>query len=297
MMRAQATASFLSDADGHQMPVGYCLGRRVFAGLLALLVLWPGWVIAGWSGSDPEATSEQALPRLTWCINHFPRWHEYPDGGEPHGPSVDFMRELAGRAGFELEISSNTPIARCLRMMELGQVDLMSNLNYSVERDRFMHLIPMVEDDPESFWLRCNSPFADDPNRHLEQMRLITLRGSSRKPNVARALNDLPRPILLTETWEKAFDMVLLGRADAVIAPTASAYTVVEAKRRFHRSFCPVLFEPEGADPNHIYLGISRKSGHQHFHQQIKSAIDGMRDDGSLARLFPRLGGELPDPP
>lgn len=260
-----------------------------FASVFFLALIFLGVSSGKSAGVDDGSEAASSLPQLTWCINHFPRWHEFPDNGEPFGPSVDFMQEVAKRAGFELVISENTPIARCLRMMQLGQVDLMSNLNYSTEREEFMRMIPIVEDDPESFWLRCNSAFANDPNSQLENMRLITLRGSSRKPGVADVLNNLSRPILMTESWEKAFEMVRLGRADAVIAPTASAYSVVEADRRFQRALCPVVFEHDAATPDLIHLGFSRRSEHGHLYPKIKTAVDSMRDDGLLDRLFPRL--------
>ena len=83
-------------------------------------------------------------PVLQWCLDNYPNRHNYPPQGEPYGPTVDLMRELARRSGFALTFSPNTPFARCLKLMRDGKTDLMIRLNYSDERHDYMHLIPYV---------------------------------------------------------------------------------------------------------------------------------------------------------
>ena len=273
--------------------------QALATGLMAACLSW--FLIQGQAGAELPAPigveDAEPKPRLVWCVNHFPRWHEFSDSGQLSGPSVEFMHELAHRAEFDLEITPRTPIARCLRLLETGAADLMVNLNFSEERAEFMHLLAFAENERDSLWMRCDEHWVRDTLAKLDRMKLITLRGSVREPGINDMIERLPKEPGLVESWERAFEMVRLGRADAVLAPTASAFRVVEANRRFHRTFCPVFLQIEGAPVSHIHLGLSRQSDHSGLVEQIRQAIASMQEDGSIARLFPHLGPDFPSPP
>ena len=105
--------------------------------------------------SSYAQVNEQEKPVLRWCLDHFPGFHEF-QGRLPAGPSVEVMAELARRAGFRIEYSTRTPLARCFRQMATGDADIMTNLNFTEERAAFMHMMPYSERIPESLYLRAD---------------------------------------------------------------------------------------------------------------------------------------------
>lgn len=181
-------------------------------------------------GLSPAAASQ---PVLHWCLDHFPRFHEFHGRNPPTGPSVDLMLELAKRAEFTLEFSPRTPVARCFKQMQQGTADLMVNLNHSPERDEWMFLLPYSENIPETMYLQADDLRLIDQFSQLNQLRLVSVRNYRYSPTLMRLLVS-HRQHLEVESIEAGFELLRKGRVDALIAPTQSSLEVIKNNDAYH---------------------------------------------------------------
>jgi polar amino acid transport system substrate-binding protein len=222
-------------------------------------------------------------------MNEFPPWHEFGEQGAPLGPSVEMMRSVAEQAGFELEITEETPFLRCLRMMQQGDVDVMTNLSYSDERAAFMHLIPYAQTDPDAFWMLKDSPYLEKPLAYARTLRLVTLRGSVRTPAIDEVLDVFTRRMIEVESWEQAFDLVGVGRADAVVGPALNGYHIIRKNERFKGRFAATRLEVETVLNYSVHIGLSKRSDNARLLGRLESTIERMRENGEFERWFPRF--------
>jgi len=89
------------------------------------------------------------------CIDHYPPLQILSE--EPKGESIEALRKLAKLLGHKLEFIPGPNFARCLRMLELGQVDALAGLVDDPDRYRFAHFIPYQADDSYIFVSRIDS--------------------------------------------------------------------------------------------------------------------------------------------
>lgn len=236
---------------------------------------------------------------LIWCLDHFPRFHHYEDVDEPYGSSVDVMKELAKRAGFQLVFTPRTHTSRCLKLMEEGKVDLMSNLKYSAERDSFMHMLPYNENVAESLFLLRDDKREISGASALKQLTLVKIRGYLYSPALMQFFDSNSRHLVSVDTIESGLEMVLRGRVDGLIAPTVSTTDAVNSAASFAHRFRSQPLRLDESN-NYIHIGFSRLSPHQQLLPVIKEKIAQMRKDGSITRLYDdatsriRLGEPLP---
>lgn len=244
---------------------------RRFGWLLCLLSLLP-WI----SAAEP--------PELEWCLDDHPYWHFYPDDGEPYGPTVDLMHTIAERAGIRLRFSPNTPFSRCLRQMELGQTDLMTSLNYSDERARFMHFIPYDEAKPEVIYLLQES--ADIPSWELlTRQRIAVVQDYVYARELETLLADDTLTLVKAATLDDAFAMLLLGKADAMIGPAQSSINVIQHNPRFHQRFKRASYQFQFRHNRTVNLTFSKKSPHQHLLPQLQQAVQQLVESGEVERF------------
>ena len=65
--------------------------------------------------------------------------YSFFENGKPQGHSVDFIRLLAQRAGMEVEFVSDHSWNEYLEMLRAGQIDVMTNIVLSPEREAYMY--------------------------------------------------------------------------------------------------------------------------------------------------------------
>ena len=119
------------------------------------------------------------------------------------------MQELAQRVGFELSVTPRTPIARCLKLMEEGSVDLMSNLRYSDERAKAIHLIPYSTTMAESLFMRKGDPRQINELVQLNSLIIATIRHYVYSPQLMQQLNVQSRSIAEVDSIELALEMLM----------------------------------------------------------------------------------------
>ena len=102
------------------------------------------------------------------CIDHYPPLQILSE--QPKGESIAALKELAKLLGHKLEFIPGPNFARCLRMLELGQVDVLAGLVDDPSRHNFAHFVPYQADDGYIFVSRIDSPDIvnfDDLSKHL----------------------------------------------------------------------------------------------------------------------------------
>lgn len=255
-------------------------------GILPLAALLSWFLIPAPAGAQlPPDTPEK--PELEWCLDHLPNRHDYPDTGKPFGPTVDFMQELAQRAGFRLRFSPNTPFSRCLRQMEQGKTDLMIRLNDSPDRRRYMHLIPFDRARTEVLLIRQDRP--DVRYFHqLAELNLIVVRGYNYNHRALKQLAQQPRSIPI-DSQDAGLQMLLMGRGDALISTFEVARNRIQSNPDYHGQFKVASLDLEPDEARFVHLALAKASPYAHLRQQLAEAIETMIADGLIPHYFHHL--------
>lgn len=221
------------------------------------------------------------VPVLEWCLDHYPNRHTYPKTGEPFGPTVDLMRELAVRSGFVLKFSPDTPFARCLKQMASGKTDLMINLNYSEQRAVFMHLLPYSKGLPEVLYIHQKL----DEINHFQQLKntaVALVRGYVYADSLLQSIQQQQLSVHEADTLDTAFGLLLLNRVDAVIAPQLQAANVIASQPQYQEQFRVIPLEPALVTELYAHLGFSKKSAYLHLLPVISRTLQQMVDEGKV---------------
>ena len=234
----------------------------------------------------PAVTTTAKAPLLHWCLDNFPFFHEFNGRKTPQGPSVEFMQLLAERAGFRLDISRQTPVQRCFKMMQEGEADLMVNLNYTPERAEFMHLLPYTENLVESLYMHATDQRSISQPSQLSALRMATIRGYSYNPAVMTVLAAAPDQHIVVDSIQAGFDLLMRQRIDALLAPTQSSLELIAISPVLHQQFKRVAIPLDLGEPRFVHVGVSKRSAHLAYLSDISAAITSLQQDGTITRLY-----------
>lgn len=247
-------------------------------------------MLAAWLAAAPIQAEEplpgKTEPQLLWCLDHFSRFHHYEDVSTPYGPSVDLMQELARRAGFKLVFTPQTPVARCLRLMAEGKVDLMSNLKFSTERDAIMHLLPYNKTVPESLFIRNDDRRVIETEAQLQQLTLVSIRSYLYSPILMSLLKQKQRHIVEVDSIEAGLEMVIRGRVDGLVAPTISTSEAISSISSYHNKFRKAGIDFSRGQSGFIHVGLSRLSPYATLEPILRQHLATMLNDGTVERLY-----------
>ena len=254
--------------------------------LLLTLLLTGVLASAPANAEEPVAQAAAKKPALTWCLDHFSRFHHYEDVTTPYGPSVELMQELARRSGFTLLFTPRTPVSRCFRLMAEGKVDLMSNLKHSPDRAEIMFLLPYETTVAESVFLR-----RDDLRRltHYSQLKNFTvasIRGYLFSKATMQFLKQNSSHVAEVDSIESGLEMLYRGRVDALISPTVSTSEAIFSISAYQDRFRIAALEMGADEIEHINIGLSRFSPHQELLPVIAAQLKAMQRDGTVKRLY-----------
>lgn len=246
---------------------------------------------------EPVARKTTTGPALIWCLDHFPGFHHYDDTDRPVGPSVDLMQELAKRAGFELIFSARTPVARCIKMMAVGQADLMSNLKFSQQRSDIMHLLPYNTTVPESLFLRHNDLRQIKTTGQMRKLTIVSIHSYLYSPPLMTFLKQHARHVVEVDSIENGLEMVHRGRVDALLAPTVSTTEAIRNISSYQQRFRAITTDFVTDTDSYIHIGVSRKSAHINLLPEIQRHLQQMQQDGTVKRLYSDVVVETALPP
>ena len=254
--------------------------------LLQIILLGAVISSTGLKAEEPVALPAPHQPELTWCLDHFSRFHHYEDVAQPYGPSVDLMRELASRAGFTLRFTPRTPVSRCFKLMAEGKVDLMSNLKFSTDRDAIMFLLPYDTTVAESIFLRHNDKRPLSNVSQLKTLSIASIRGYLYRQTTMQLLKQQRTSVAEVDSIEMALEMLNRGRIDALISPTVSTSEAIFATSSYQGKFRIAPLDLGDSNQEYINIGLSRQSPYNNLLPQIKQHLLQMQQDGTVKRLY-----------
>jgi PAS domain S-box-containing protein len=140
------------------------------------------------------------------------------ENGRPGGIFVELLNEIAVKEGWIL-VYVPCEWAACLQALEDGQIDLMPDVAYSVERDVIFdfHKTPVLES-----WSRVYAS-PDVPINQISDLngkRIAVLKESIQQTVFEQLMNGFGYEvtIILADSFEQAFAMAADGSADAAIS-------------------------------------------------------------------------------
>lgn len=224
---------------------------------------------------------------MRWCLDNFPRFHEFHGKNGPVGASVDLMQELAKRVGFRLEYSPQIPLARCFRLIENGDMDIITNLNKTPEREAMMLMFPYSQSIPEAIYQRGDDNRSITQVSQLNHFSVATIRNYTYHPLVMNLiLNHASKNLMQVDSIANGFEALAKGRVDALIVPRYSSLDYLQNTQRLHQKFKRAPLVLETNPPRYVYIGLSKRSRHPELAEPINNTLQQMMADGTVKRLY-----------
>jgi len=94
--------------------------------------------------------------KMTACIDHYPPLQFVAK--EPYGESISALKTLATLLDYKIKFMKGPNFARCLKLLELGKVDVLAGLVNNENRRKIALLVPYKKDTEYIFVVRKASP-------------------------------------------------------------------------------------------------------------------------------------------
>ncbi|WP_390592020.1 substrate-binding periplasmic protein [Simiduia litorea] len=215
------------------------------------------------------------------CIDHYPPMQVIGSNGEITGENVEVAKAVFARLGVVLRFTGDTPLKRCLMMLEGGFVDVMAGLLDSPERRQTLHMFLYSDSIEKSIYVRKGSrvisKFSD-----LENLTIGILRGAKQ----FRLLDQAPAGFFQLEevsSLDQAFKMLVRERVDAVSATNYSADLVI-SKLGFSQVIEKSSFHVLDSSPT--FISISKKSALSTDIARVSEVIEDMYASGEFLRIL-----------
>lgn len=222
---------------------------------------------------------------LVLAFSELEPWKTKGADGSFGGSYTEIIRELARRLGEPLTVVE-CPHKRCLRMMEIGEADLIIGVQRSPEREAYLH------------YLRT-------PYRRTSADRIFIVRAG--EADSIRSYDDLHGHMIATKAGSEYFDRF---DSDARLSKEAAPNNAINLRKLLlHRVDAVVMAEDQAealrgqlalgtqveaarlrvADPTPRSLAVSRQSRLMEQLPRVERAMQAMREDGSLAVLYDKF--------
>lgn len=230
----------------------------------------------------------QAKVQLRWCAWEFPGNVSFDNPAkEAQGISVDFMQELARRAGFELLISKATPPGRCLKELGDGSSDVVIGIIKTGDGRSDIDYIPYGARHPDRVYL------AADDNRKLEQvaalstMTLAAIRNFGFHPDVTVVIDAMPpEQLIRVNSVYSALEVVAKKRVTAALLPPTLVSAVLQKHPELVTQIREVSFPVSIVKPQQAFIGLSKHCQCPQLSAAIQTSLQQMTADGSIAGFF-----------
>lgn len=200
----------------------------------------------------------------------FSPYHKKTVDKEWVGISVDLASTLVNLAGCQLHIIE-LPWARSLRLLESGDIQLISHFTFTQERAKFTEYLGPHHIEKIAFVVK--NDFAKDVTTPAELSHFNGKIGLTRGDNYGEEFdryvlkNPLVEPKLIDiRNNQDRIAMLIRGRLDAIFYDEMSAITILAAKETLKNNYS-VRFTLQG---NPVYWGISK----HHVSHEVKSALN-----------------------
>jgi polar amino acid transport system substrate-binding protein len=227
----------------------------------------------------PWSPARAADGVLRVSFNDLPPWKVLGPKGEPAGIDIEFLEMLAARMGLAVEYV-HYPFKRGLKMMEVGEIDLMVGVLRRAEREAYLHYIepPYKSETSKAFFVLRGRERAIAAHDDLRGLRVGTVLGGRYYPE----FDDDPRIVKYAVTSpDLNFKMLLAGRIDAfVMTETAGDYRVARSGLADRIAKADYVHR-ESQD---VYMVLSRRSTHAARLGEFNRVMAGLVSEGSFDR-------------
>ncbi|AQS35683.1 periplasmic component of amino acid ABC-type transporter/signal transduction system [Shewanella psychrophila] len=193
-----------------------------------------------------------AAPAMRACIDHYPPFQIITDDGIM-GESLVALNLLAKLIKHDLVIKTSPNFARCLRMLKVGQVDVVAGLILKPKRQAYASFLPYREDSHYVFISR-------DPDiniEYYEQLANHTIAVSRHTHYFDRFDQDPELRKIVVNDIKTAIAMLAKERFELLIVPEMILPSIRRDFTQFDNLFKvhPYRFKPQRI----VYFGFSRK--------------------------------------
>lgn len=227
-----------------------------------------------------------AKPTVLLGVPHWPPY-TYDENEFIGGLDVELFVELGERIGFDLRLVS-CPWKRCLKMVEVGQLDVVTSMLKTTERTLYLDYVsPPYYTSNKVFYVL--KPQATEINHYDDLAKLLvgTTAGHSYD---ARFDSDesLNKVAMVNEA--SLVDMLLKRRIDTFVSEQRFADIVIQSKK-LQEQVQKANFMFAGVEG---YIGVSKQTKHTELYNALCQQISLMLVDGTLDKIFHRVAlGDL----
>lgn len=197
--------------------------------------------------------------------------YNFFEDGRPRGHSVDLMRLLARKAGFEVEFISGYSWQDYMRMIRNGDLDVMVNIAYSEQRDAYLDFTSPYLRQAQGIYYRKESPAVNSvPRLHAatiavpEGFFIYDVLSADKRFNVVPTRDSL-----------ESLLMVSTGQADATIE------SMSVADHLLHKYAVPglaVTSPPQMATTEPLSLRLAVSDNNPVLHRILQKAISSLSE-------------------
>ena len=233
-------------------------------GLLVSLLSSPAW-------AQPE--------RLTIA---YPQWPPYKivQNGSIGGIDALMLNEIARRTGLAFDYVE-CPWARCLIMLQNGNVDMITSIARTADRAAVMDFLepPTRDNYAIAFYTNAAAPHALNRYEDLAGLNIGIIRGSA---YFERFDNDrtLLKTLVTRET--QLIDMLAGGRLDVIVGIGANLDYLLQESGRSRRV---KKWSMRAATEEPAYIAVSKKSRHKAAIPLLEKALREMRRANEIERI------------
>lgn len=250
---------------------------RLFVLAATLFVAW-----AGMTATDAQAQSISAPPEKLRAA--FSVWEPFAIEDETglHGIDPTILAELARRMDKSLELVP-CPWRRCLKMLRDGDIDILSSLAQTIEREQFAFYIKPA-------YSRVTPLFYVSIKSHMD----ITRYGDLSKLAIGSAVDSRYFEPFDSDTslnkFEATSEMLLLrmleaGRVDTIVGSDANVDFEIR-RNNLGNIIRKATFRPDYH--NDIHIAVSRKSPLMGQTKKIAQIVSDLRKEGFIAKVHAR---------
>ena len=241
-----------------------------------------------WQAAHAEADPATDLIKLDWCFDNINGAHQIlGTPPKPIGSSVELMHYLADQVGFTLNYIAPTPSLRCLKLLEKGEVDIMTNLTYAPILAESVNFYKYLDSGNriKLVVLAADARNIDSVDA-LVALRVVVVlvRGYDYGGTLSNLTNNKRFSSLYVNSAEDALNMVKIKRADAALLPLSNALSIENENHEAHL-FKHIELPPEFNQVGAIHVGLSKNSKYANLGPKIEAALNKAIESGLIERL------------
>ena len=218
---------------------------------------------------------------LRTCLDYEPIVVD--DTGESHwaGRNIEILHHISGELGFTLDTSVRAPFARCLKLLENGDIDVIPGLAYSKEREAYMELIPYGDRHTLAIFYNVDQPVTK-PLESLTSRERIGIHTEFKLPDSLEGASWLRNLVRVNSTLN-GLQLVAKKRLTGVLATIDTGWEIIRENPDLMDQITYKAIAEKDNEP--VFLGVSKKIDRPGLVAKIEAAIKALSEQESLNHL------------